>query len=134
MQLTARTVFNQYAADLENEPGHWGMRLIEPRGGTVWRNRAQREFYGALDFHPSPTLPWAGVMKYFTPAELRRLNAAYAAAFADQRPVTRRLVFGAHSSVIRFFAVYGNLEHGVVVTHSEPSSYRAVGLPAQARA
>ena len=120
MPTVAQAVFELYMEHLEHEPGFWGMRLFRPPQCLIWRNRAQRDYYDQHGFHSSPTLPWAGVVKYFTPRERAKLEAAYARTWAAEQIITEHLEFGAHRVRCDFVAAYGSHEHGVIIVRTWP--------------
>ena len=125
----AHRIFYEQQHVLEHEPGIIGMRLFDgEHGGMVWRNKEHRDHYERLGFYPSPTLPWVGVMTYFTPRDLRAVQKAYRDAFASNVEITRRMSFstgrGTQHSHVTFLAIYGNVEAGVVLTRSQPCACR----------
>ena len=67
-------------------------------------------------------MPWTGVVTFFAPAELARLEAIYAEAYWTHESITRPIefVFQGQTHVVntQFRFVHGDLEHGVILTRA----------------
>lgn len=135
MKHEAHAIFEQYQRDLEHEPGRWACRLFdaENSGGLVWRNGEHCAAGDEIGFFPSPTIPWKGVESYFTADALAELNRIYAEAFNSDVPIKRRIRFGNADNEcaewICFYAVFGDMNHGVIVTRSSDEREVCPRLP-----
>jgi hypothetical protein len=124
---TAKKVFAEYQANLEDSPELFALRLFTPTpdGGAFWRNKASRDYYTTRGFFPAPVMSWAVIKQYLTPKGLAEIEQHAALAFETGEPVD----FIHHSyadpadkcqSVTRFLAVHGNQRAGVLLTHLQP--------------
>lgn len=133
---TSHSIFVEWCDYLENQPDQWGVRRFAAGGGTVWRNRAMREFFSPLGILPSPTLAWNVARTYLPASDLQLLRAAYRCAFLGRLAVAYFDVVvpaAVIRAVITFRAVQGNLRHGVIITHLLPVSAATCSLCANWR-
>lgn len=104
----------------------WGLRLFEPDGGLVYRNRNMRAYFEPHGFLNTPTMPWSGVQSYFSPMQLQIVESAYAAAFNAKRVILRRLEFQhagtTHLLNCSLLAMFGDTTVGVILYRSWPFS------------
>lgn len=122
-------VAEQLQSDLENEPDRWTVRVCDPAGDIIWRNRAQRENYIQFGFVPTPTLRWDDCRPLFTPRVLARIEQVTRAAFATGQPVRLRVPFRMNGRPVvelcTYLQVFGHRACGVLAIHCR-TAYAAI--------